>query len=481
MKKSVLSALLVLSMLVSVSCASASGGKSDTVSAGTTAPETTAEVTTSDPNSDSLPELDFGGAEWNILTTLWYDAPFYIYAENQNGDIINDALYKSRTVNEERFNVKINLTADQQQKEVSDLIHSLVLSGDDTYHLIHNHDTYTAGNAMNGDFLDIRSLDYIDFDKPWWEGTPEDFTIAGKLLFTTNALSLTGIFQNCVLTFNKKLAADNGIEIPYEAVKNGDWYMDDLIEMTSTVKRDLNGDGSIGEDDMFGLVTSYYGKISMLANPGGSVAVKNSEGEIMLNTDTARIISIMEQYERLMENGTDDYGASNEYGAHIFTDNRALFTFAELRTVYNTIRYSDVTYGFLPYPKYDETQENYESAGCGMYWAVPKTASELDMTGVLLEAVSCYNYNNVVPEVWETVLGRKLSDSPDDADMFNLIRPGQHVDLGFAFSFQATELSQLVFILELSKAENAASFIDARRDAVNAAFDKINTFYRDAE
>nr|MBQ4318648.1 hypothetical protein [Clostridia bacterium] len=229
-----------------------------------------------------------------------------------------------------------------------------------------------------------------------------------------------------------------------------------------------------------GLVTSYYGKISMLANPGGSSVVKNSDGEMILNDDTERIISIMEQYERLMANGTDDYGSSNEYGAHIFTDNRALFTFAELRVVYNTVRYSDITYGFLPYPKYDETQESYESAGCGMYWAVPKTACDLNMTGALMEAISCYNYNNVVPEVWSTVLGRKLADSPDDADMFNLIRPGQHVDLGFAFSFQAPELSQLVFILENAKSDTAASYIDARRDAAAKALGAINEFYRES-
>ena len=48
--------------------------------------------------------------------------------------------------------------------------------------------------------------------------------------------------------------------------------------------------------------------------------------------------------------------------------------------------------------------------------------------------MSCYNYNQIVPLVWEVILGGKLSDMPDDADMFRIMRDVQYVDLGYACS-----------------------------------------------
>lgn len=46
---------------------------------------TEAETIEDDYVHDDLPDTDFDGATMNILTTIWYDAPTYIYAENLNG------------------------------------------------------------------------------------------------------------------------------------------------------------------------------------------------------------------------------------------------------------------------------------------------------------------------------------------------------------------------------------------------------------
>ena len=103
------------------------------------------------------------------------------------------------------------------------------------------------------------------------------------------------------------------------------------------------------------------------------------------------------------------------------------------------------------------------------------------MTSVIMEALSCYNYNNVVPKVWELVLGRKLADSQEDTHMFNIIRDVQYVDLGFAFSFQSTELSEPVFLLDKTTSDQAASYIASRKTAIEEAIEKINAYYRDYE
>ena len=166
MKRRSLSLLILASFILSqISCGSAATSDDDVP---TDAPETSIEETTDDGRiSDDLPDMDFGGKEFPILSTYWYDARSYIYADTQNGDVMNDALYESISSVEDRFNVDITFNDDEFIDTVDRTLHNLVMSGDDTYKLYHGHDTRTVQNALNGDFLDIKSLPVIDFDKPW--------------------------------------------------------------------------------------------------------------------------------------------------------------------------------------------------------------------------------------------------------------------------------------------------------------------------
>jgi hypothetical protein len=134
----------------------------------------------------------------------------------------------------------------------------------------------------------------------------------------------------------------------------------------------------------------------------------------------------------------------------------------------------------MPFPKFDELQEDYRSSGYDIYWGIPVPAAErAEMIATLAVAMSCYNYNNVVPKVWELVLGSKLSDSPDDTDMFEIIRDVQYVDLGYAFSGESSRLTQLCFLLQNTDSGSVASYIEKRANVakdlekINAKFDEV--------
>ncbi len=471
MKRRMISAILLASMLFA-SCGGGSVSTDTTASDTTTAP--TAEETTSSRISDNLPAKDFGGKGFDILTTEWYNAPAYIYAESQNGDVMNDALWKSVTSVEERFNVDITCETEPGTQELATRIHSMVLAGEDEYEFVFGHDLLTVGNAVKGDFLDIHSLPNIDFSKPWWNGSSETFTVGGKLLFTSNPISIGGIFMNYILTYNKALAEDYAIEIPHDDVVAGEWYIDDLTELIKDFPQDLNGDSEMTEEDLYGFVTSYYGHMGMQSDLEGGLLEKDKDGNLVIVENTERIVGIMEKVEALLSHGTDAYGKSNEFGIELFRENKALFMFGESRVLYDN-RDSEVVYGILPFPKYDENQESYRSSGCDLYWAIPTLASgEADMIGCVVEALSCNGYNDVAPQVWELVLGRKLADSEEDTAMFNIIRDIQYVDVGYAFSGQAATLTDLIFMTEKTTSGEAISYIEGRRKSVLSQIESLN-------
>lgn len=62
-------------------------------------------VTTADPLDDDLPAADYGGYEFRFYT---YGSSVDMYAsDGENGEVVNDAIYKLNRTVEERFNVKI--------------------------------------------------------------------------------------------------------------------------------------------------------------------------------------------------------------------------------------------------------------------------------------------------------------------------------------------------------------------------------------
>lgn len=433
--------------------------------------------------TDDLPEKDFGGADMQILTTTWYEATKYIYAEEENGEAINDALFSQRAEVEDRFNVLIEITADQDCIPLATTLHNLVISGDDSYDVFYNHDLLTIGNALKGDFYDLRQVEVINFDKPWWNGSTEVFTIQGKLPCTANPLALSGIYMNYVLAVNKDIAADLGIEIPYEDVRQGTWYIDDLITLAELATIDTNGDGLLDDKDQWGLLTSMYGQMGLQSDLEGTVLGKDKDGNLQFVDTLEHTVSILEKTDRLMEFTIDDYGEANQFGVELFVANKGLFMFAENRNLYETVRDADISYGVLPFPKFDENQKEFRSSGCDIYWAIPlSSAGNSELIGTLVEAMSCYNYNYVVPKVWDTVLGGKLADSPDDYDMFKIIRDVQYVDLGYAFSGNVfngedNKLSELIYLVRNTDAGSAVSYIEARKQAVATTIEKINETY----
>ncbi len=470
--------LLLALLTVGTQFAGCSGEKPAETENNTVVEETSAETEDDGFIDDDLPEKDFSGADMQILTTTWYDATQYIYAAEENGEVINDALFAQRAEVSERFNVEIGVTADLFAFDVQDLTDALALSGDDTYDIVYNCDVLVVNNALKGDFFDLKQVDVLDFSKPWWKGTTQNFTIQNKLPFTANQLALSGIYMNLVLSVNKDLAANLQIEIPYDDVKNGTWYLDDLITLAEQATIDTNGDGIIDNNDQWGLFSAFYGEMGMLSNLGGEFISKDDAGNLIYNDNLEKIVTIMEKTDHLLEFTTDDYGPATEYCAELFVNGQGLFMFAENRVLYNTVRNADIAYGILPFPKFDETQTEYNSAGFDIYWAILKPSyGNAELIGTCVEAMSCYNYNYIVPKVWENVLGGKLSDAQEDAEMFRIIRDAQYVDLGFAFSNENIAINDLCFMINRTNSGQVASYIEARKEIVKSKLEEINRVY----
>ena len=178
-------------------------------------------------------------------------------------------------------------------------------------------------------------------DKPssiWWGVTKHHLE---------EYLTYSPIYLGMILCYNKDLAADYPIEIPYEEIFAGNWYLDDLISMTQGTNQDLNGDGvmTLGEDQ-YGFIANSLGLVNFQISLGGNVVGKDEDGFLVLNGDEERLLSMLEKFEKLMANGVDTIADGRwDYGTSYFGDGQGLFNYTQITTIPSMLSGKDIHYG----------------------------------------------------------------------------------------------------------------------------------------
>ena len=386
---------------------------------------------------DGLDSPDLEGYNFRILSCFYNDLDTwrYLLCDELTGIPLNDAQYETKLYLEDRFNIQFSMIEGGNDEAAMNTFMDTVNSGDDAFDMHIGKNWRTCQLGYKGYCYNLRDIDEFDFDKPWWPPeTVKQLTIGKKMFAASNYASYCGIHWTRVMVANKDLLAERNIDVPYDTVREGKWTLDALYSLTSGMSEDLDGDGTISKDDIVALLgygTNAYYCIQESADC--SVYRRDEDNIPYLDLDVDRISTYVDKMRRLMVGNDYRDGETSE-----FANNIALFAFCEIRDAYNIYRNSDVRYGFLPIPKFDEAQEKYISACTDTVWALPKTlpAARESTTGIILEALSCHNYNYMLPVYLENTLKSRLADNPDDAEMLQLIADTRTI--AFAFAMKLT-------------------------------------------
>ena len=278
--------------------------------------------------------VDLGGYSFRILTSYWYNNDKIILPEELTGEVINDAVYNANLNTMNTYNFVFTPIILNEYPQVTPAVTSSVKAGMDEYDMTLNHDNQTVSSALSGNHLNIRASDIFNFDAPWWTRTADDFTVGGGMYFAANYTTYSPLYFGFALVYNKSLAEDYHIEIPYDKIIAGEWYLEDLISMTKDVNRDLNGDGKMEVGvDQYGFMASTLGLVNFQVSLGNFMLDKDEEGYLVLNVDEERLSRTLEAVERLMENGVnkdDDPTIPWGYGTSFFAQGQVLFNYPQI-------------------------------------------------------------------------------------------------------------------------------------------------------
>ena len=491
MKNRVSPFLLALLMLASAlaSCSDA-GSPAVTDAVDTTSVEETAAVTDGNERAqikDNLPALDFEGQEIRILhRDDGADLAIEVTAEASTGDIVNDALYNRQMTVEERLNIKIQdikiASTIHSHVEVVDAIRKSVTAGSDDYDMVLNHMSGTTPLALENMFLDLNSLDYLDFSQPWWAGDfMEQATINGSCYYAAGDVSLTLIESMYLVYYNKILYRNYFEDVLYDTVWDGKWTIDRMMELGRAVYSDVNGDSQYDVGDIYGYSTTNIRLIdALLVGANVPLSERDSDGtpRFIIGEDE-RTFDFIEAVSSLLNDKQLTWRVQDNADGEIdmlnkFAEGTLLFIpFTPMGA--SRLRQMEDDFGILPMPKLDETQEAYTTSAHNGFSsvAIPGTCMYPDTVAAVMEALCSESYRYVTPAYYETALKVKYSRDDETSQMLDMIRNSVKFDFAYIYNASLNNPMSQFRQLVMKDVDAAASTLAANMKACSKKLDTL--------
>ena len=460
--KKILSVLLVALLAISLLCAC--GPNNETSQGGNVSTEVSTDTSASgsDEYVSGLPsDLKFEGNEFVILSGYTFDITSDTMAYFGGSDeyelesnVVNDASVERINIVEEKLDVDIieqmifdKAAGGGAKSNYYNMVLDANNAGKSDFHM-------TTGSLYNMGYLtvqgcltDLTTLKYLNnLEGEWWaQKFNDDVSIKGSIYYSVGDISFGHI--NCIylLFYNKNVQKDNDIPDLYALVDNNQWTYDKMFEITKDLKADLDSDGKYTYADQFGLVgqSSIMWAISYATNT--PIAEKDEDGlpTLSINKGTS-VEKIQFILDYLTQDGNylivDGTTTTVPQGFDTFWTDRTLFMPDHTGNIAKVIGQMTGDFGFLPHPKYDENQKDYQaliSPWGGMGIAVPYTldTSEEDFVSAVMEEMAVQGKNVLTGAYIEKLCKLQKTTDERSKDMLDIIFTNSGCELGMIHKF----------------------------------------------
>lgn len=455
-----------------------SGTTSETVTATETAAGTAGETERLYP---SLPDADYEGYIFNVLHYEIADWPIGgvnrdIYAESENGDSINDAVFRRNLAVEEKYNIHIQIE-NVAYNAIKGVIEKAASAGDDSYDLTYVRLYEVPGLISGGYLADLNKFEYINFSNPWWDqNSVDDLSINNKLYIVATDINIMDKDATYCVLFNKDLAADYNLPDMYQTVNSGKWTIDEMLKRSSGVTTDIDGDGKVTKEDLFGIMGRHDATGALFRGAGCLLADKDENDIPYITFKSEYNFAVIEKiFDLIYDDGylnlhTD--GVTEDKFFTMFTEAKGLFCYYTIMSV-SALRSADLNFGILPIPKYSDEQTDYYNL-VSVHWtglmSVPVTAGDLLRTGIIAEALAAESKYTLQPAYMEINLKGKSIRDEESEDMLNLIFANRIYDVGDIFNF--ADFSYQFLCISATNSRDIASFYAKYEVKVQTALDQ---------
>ena len=438
MKKLLVLLLAVIMVFTAVACAS---GEKKPVTGTGNKPSTDATTpeTTTDPPGSHIPEMDFDGADFRISARGMKEA----FVDEDSTDIYEIAADRRNKEIMDEFNVRLERIWASSTIGVhpGELI-TMALSDVDFCELAMPGLMDSTSLITNGVVKNWANYEYTDLSQPYWMSDFNDmYTIKGNIYTTvgynctTTVVFTYGVFYN--RTKGEMMDANLSSRI-FDTIREGDWTYDYFYDIVSDVYDDVDDINGRSAGDFYGLVAEANTNVDNY-HQAWDLPVMTNDPETGFNLDsyfTEKLVSAVDMIDELYSANGSYIPADAFEPIRRFVDGKALFTTTFLEKCFFEFRSMEDDYTILPYPKYDENQQDYQTGVMDnmSVFTIPITVKNDDMVSVITEVLNFYSWRDTYYVKRDACLKGKYARDPETVEMLTILFDGLTSDPAYVMS-----------------------------------------------
>ena len=453
--------LLVMMILSAVACSTPNDGEETTADTTASSQETTGSnnegsgETESDTSKETLYPVDKDGYQLDSLPEtmnlneevcilFWSDVEMTEFeVEEATGHNVDDQVYWRNTDTEARLGIKFKWIGtpgnNNNRNSYADFLGASLEAGDRSYDIMSSYSRTTGICAAKGYLADLAAIDdsYIDLEKPWWPSSLIDtVTIGDSMFFVSGDISTNTLHFMYGVFCNQNIRENNLLENPVDLVKNHEWTLEKMMQLSDGIYADTDADGTKSSGDTFGFCSVWYGYDAFFTG-SGLLALETDEEEGLILSPSyygEKSYALVELLQKFT--ATQDCLVIDSFETP-FVEERSLFVVNRMYYADRKLKQVSFKYSIVPVPMYDTDQESYITVVGNPFslWGIVgnTTAEEQRTYTAVLECLASYGYRKTTPAIFEVNYQSKYSETDDDSLMFNYIRDGVCYDLGRIF------------------------------------------------
>ena len=438
---------------------------------------------TQSPILADLPTKDFEGRDFTILVfgDKAVETDGSIVRREMGSDDLEMSIYRRTLFLEDQYNVNFKMAATQDAYQS---LFADVDGGGQSFDLVMPHPTEgIAAILTSGLCTNLLGLNNLSLDQPWYvQSMVENYQTNGKLYTVVCDLDAAGMGFNGII-FNEDLYESVGYtEDLYELVYNGEWTLDHFYR--TVMEYQPTNEGVSREDRMYSMIYHKGTERAFMYGAGQTTVKRNSENqyEFALKAESLNVVADY-LYKLVYEAENIFVGEPTYYSdfanckmIQVFKAGHAVFFEYDIGGLYLHLRDIPFNLGYLPMPKLDTYQDDYQMICGGVGTLIPAALNDKEDSAIILEAMARHSHLNLRPAFYNTILQGRLSPEPKDYEMLDYIFSHIFFDIGFTFDGAGTgKMKGILTYVVISDEKNTVDvFLESNSNYMQNIVNTIN-------
>jgi hypothetical protein len=378
-----------------------------------------------------------------------------IIKEEEAGEVVSESIYRRNMEVMQKLNVNFDFTFNPpdsfDDQDNNNRLARLMRTNDDEFDIVIGIQFQVVQMATRNAFHNIIDFPFLDITNPWWATDYIDELTVGNnvLLFATGDISGGWLSRLSTMYFNFDLYRSYFGEPDelYRLVLDGGWTLDAMSEKVRGMWLNLEGGGSPGDGDQFGLVTHTISPSDHFTYASGVRATaRDDQGVPYFVFNSEKTMRYVDKIFDLYFNNPGTYIVPSSHSrfstifAEKFAAGEVLFR-ADTLGISESMRAQETDFGMIPFPKLDENEPGYLSLvhDTAPLMCVPITVplERDELIGAVLEEMAFRGFMHMTPAFFDIALKNKyMRDSDDMAmQMLDIIRENSTTDFAYVYNY----------------------------------------------